>query len=110
MTEPFRLRCELVAHEADVRGVAADPKSTRIATASRDSLALLWDVADGTGAPVASLKGHDHFVDAVAFLPYGSVFTASTDSTIRVWSIDSAGTATSSMVLKGHEKNVCHIQ
>lgn len=109
MSAPYRLRCELVAHEADVRGVAADPNSARIATASRDSLALVWDVANGTGAPVSSLKGHDHFVNAVAFLPNGSVVTASSDSTMRVWSVDESGASTSLMTLKGHEKNVCHI-
>lgn len=109
MSASYRLRCELVAHEADVRGVAADPNSSRIATASRDSLALVWDVTNNTGAPVSSLKGHDHFVNAVVFLPNGNIVTASSDCTMRVWNVDESGASSSLMTLKGHEKNVCHI-
>lgn len=107
---PYRLRAELLAHEADVRGVAADPASSRVATASRDSLAAVWDVqAGGTSVPVATLRGHDHFVNAVAFLPSGDVVSASHDSTLRVWSVAEDGSASCSAVLKGHEQNICHV-
>jgi phospholipase A-2-activating protein len=109
MAARYRLRAELLAHEADVRGVAADSASTRVATASRDSLALVWDVAAGGGAPLSSLRGHDHFVNAVAFMPSGAVVTASSDGTIRAWTVAGDGTAECAAVLKGHEKNVCHV-
>lgn len=107
---PYRLRAELVAHEADVRGVAADPSSSRVATASRDSVAAVWDVSTaGINAPSATLRGHDHFVNAVAFLPSGDTITASSDSSMRVWSVGADGTASCTAVLKGHEQNVCHV-
>ena len=56
---------------------------SRVATASRDDTARVWDVT--SGAEIARLM-HDAAVNAVAFSRDGSrVVTASSDGTARVW-------------------------
>src|SRR5688500_10614778 len=53
----------------------------RLATASLDNTAKLWNVADGK--ELATLKGHGDGVAFVGFLPDGSIATASLDSTLK---------------------------
>jgi WD40 repeat protein/serine/threonine protein kinase len=58
----------------------------RIATASWDHTAAIWD--GRTGALQQRLRGHTDYVDHVAFDPAASrVVTASRDRTARVWSV-----------------------
>jgi WD40 repeat protein len=69
-------------HKAGVIGIAFSPDGTRIATASDDKTAKIWDA--GTGRVLLS-KEHTAPLSAVAFSPDGTqVATASVDKTI-IW-------------------------
>ncbi|KAK9462811.1 WD40-repeat-containing domain protein, partial [Lipomyces oligophaga] len=61
----------------------------RLASASSDLTIKIWSAAD-MYQNIKSLKGHDHTVSAVKFLPDGErLASASRDKTIRIWNIDS---------------------
>ncbi len=65
--------------------VAFSPDGQRVATASEDNTARVWEAA--TGREVARMA-HDDIVTAVAFSPDGQrLATASVDNTARVWLI-----------------------
>ena len=60
------------------------PTAPRLATASADGTARLWDVR--TGQPLLTLQGHTQGVYGVAFSPDGTrLATASRDKTARLW-------------------------
>lgn len=65
---------------------AFPPDGQRIATASWDSTARVWNVADGQ--PVVTLEGHTHPLKSAAFSPDGQrIVTASDDNTARVYRV-----------------------
>ena len=73
-----------LVHAGKVTAVAFSPDGTKLATASEDNSARLWDVA--TGQPLGPPMEHDNEVKAVAFSPDGTkVVTASWDKTARLW-------------------------
>jgi hypothetical protein len=66
---------------------AFSPDGSRIVTASSDQTARVWDAK--TGAILATLSGHNGWVNSAAFGPDGSrVVTASLDRTARIWQLD----------------------
>lgn len=74
----------LTGHTDHVNAVAWSPDGTRLATASDDHTARIWDSA--TGRAVASLTGHTDMVEDVAWSPDGSrIATGSADGTARLW-------------------------
>jgi uncharacterized protein with WD repeat len=78
--------------------VAFSPDGTRLATASQDGTARLWD--GRTGQELLALRGHTAVVTSVAFSPDGTrLATASLDGTARLWD---ARTGQELVVLKGH--------
>jgi WD40 repeat protein len=92
------LRLTLAGHEHMVMFAAYSPDGSRIATASADRTARIWNAA--TGEEIAVLRGHEHSVTHVAFSRDGSrIVTASVDGTARIWD---ATTAKEIAVLRGH--------
>lgn len=77
----------LEGHEAGIADLAFSPSGKRLATASRDGSARIWDVL--SGAPVATLIGHKDQLTCVGWSPDESrIVTSSMDNTARIWSVE----------------------
>ena len=64
--------------------MAFSPDGRRIASASADRTAKVWDVA--TGKEILILKGHSGDIKAVTFSPDGSrIATGGLDGTVKLW-------------------------
>jgi hypothetical protein len=82
-----QVRATLRGHKDTVYGVAFSPDGKRLATASWDRTAKVWDAE--SGKELLTLRGHSNFVDGVAFSPDGKrLATASGDSTVQVYALD----------------------
>jgi WD40 repeat protein len=89
-------------HTREVRAVAWGPDGQRLATASEDGTARVWDAR--TGRELLALPGHAQGVSGVAYSPDGKrLATASEDGTARLW--DAAAGAPGA-VLRGHAGGV----
>ena len=77
-------RFQALGHTGSIAQIAYSPDGARIATASSDGTARLWDAGDG-GFLVA-LEGHAGAVTSVSWTADGAeLFTASEDGTVRRW-------------------------
>src|SRR5271157_5744549 len=92
------VRMTLKGHTAAVISVAWSPDGKRLATASQDKTAKVWDAA--SGKELLTLKGHGDFVTGVAWSPDGKrLATASQDKTAKVWD---AASGQELVTLTGH--------
>jgi WD40 repeat protein len=74
-----------LVHAGSVNGVAYSPDGSRVATASSDKTARIWDTSNGR--LVSTLSGHSDRINGVVYSPDGTrIATASEDGTARVWS------------------------
>ena len=74
----------LKGHTEGVYGVTFPPDGRRLATASADKMAKVWDAR--TGKELRSLQGHTGPVWGVSFSPGGCrLDTASSDKTAKAW-------------------------
>ena len=72
------------SHTDSVASVAWSPNGARLATASWDGTARIWDTT--TGEQLLHLTGHTSPVESVAWSPNGArLATASWDGTARIW-------------------------
>lgn len=83
--------------------IALDPKSGRIATASADFTARVWDTL--TCELISVNRGHRGEISRINFSPVSGEFvlTSSQDNTARLWSIPSGNCM---QVLDGHKDEV----
>lgn len=81
----------LKGHSNVVLSVCYSPDGNRIATGSRDNLAMIWDGITGAFIGVI-LKGHSDFISSVKFSPDGTrIVTGSHDTLARIWDSKSGG-------------------
>ena len=77
----------LRGHSGDVDSVAFSPDGKRLATASWDHTAKVWEAE--SGKEPLTLRGHSDFVLGVVFSPDGKhLATASEDGTVQVYALD----------------------
>lgn len=85
-------------HDAEVWSVTYSPDGKRIATASQDKTAKIWDAA--TGQLLLTLIGHSGSVNGIVYSPDGKrIATTSDDHTAKVWDAD---TGEELLTLSGH--------
>jgi hypothetical protein len=95
-------RRTMQGHEGPVEGVSWSPDGKRLATASEDKTAQVWDISDGRS--VLTLRGHEAEVQSVAWSRDGSrLATASRDRTARVWD---AADGRPLLTMRGHRGEV----
>jgi len=81
----IRERRQFVGHNDLVRSVSFSPTGDRIATASDDGTAKLWDLQ---GNYLVTFTGHHDSVRSVSFSPTGDrIATASDDGTAKLWDL-----------------------
>jgi WD40 repeat protein len=77
------------AHDRAIESLAFNPDGSRLATASRDLTAKVWDVAgllSGRAEPSLVLRGHVRNLTGVAWSPDGRrLVTCAEDRTVRLW-------------------------
>lgn len=100
-----RVERTLFGHTDAVIGVAYSGGGERVATASVDKTARVWDVA--TGRELVRLTGHTEEVNAAVFSPDGTrIATASDDHTAKLWD---AATGREILTLRGHTDDVSSV-
>src|SRR4028118_626730 len=81
----IRERRQFVGHNNSVRSVSFSPTGDRIATASDDGTAKLWDLQ---GNYLVTFTGHHDSVWSVSFSPTrDAIATASSDKTAKLWDL-----------------------
>jgi WD40 repeat protein/transcriptional regulator with XRE-family HTH domain len=90
---------KVIHDDSEVWSVAYSPDGTRIATASWDNTAQVWD--SDSGQRLLILIGHSESVNGIAYTPDGKLLaTASDDGTAIIWD---AETGKELHTLSGHE-------
>lgn len=92
----------LTGHTGNINRIVFSPGGKRLASASEDASARVWDLA--TDKLESTLLGHGMGVDGAAFSPDGAqVATASKDATLKLWD---AASGSCLHTFEGHEAEV----
>ncbi|KAJ5636997.1 hypothetical protein N7490_006876 [Penicillium lividum] len=95
----------LEGHRDSVNSIAWSPDGSRLASASFDKTARIWDPA--TGQSISTLEGHSNGVTSIAWSPDGCrLASSSEDKTARIWD---PATGQSISTLRGHRNGVTSI-
>ncbi len=95
----------LSGHAGLVAAVVFSPDGARLASASSDQTAKVWDAA--SGQELFTLAGHTELVTDIAFSPEGRLLaTASGDGTARIWD---AASGQALFTLFGHSQGVGYL-
>jgi WD40 repeat protein/serine/threonine protein kinase/DNA-binding XRE family transcriptional regulator len=95
----------VLTHDAQVWSITYSPDGKRIATASQDKTAKIWDA--NTGQLLLTLTGHTESVNGIVFSPDGRrIATTSDDHTAKVWD---ASTGDELLTFSGHTDWVARI-
>ncbi|XP_054665291.1 phospholipase A-2-activating protein isoform X2 [Grus americana] len=111
----YRLRCSLMGHGQDVRGLTCGlfPQGGFVSV-SRDRTARLW-APDGLNrgfTEMHCMSGHSNFVSCVCIVPpselypRGLIATGGNDHNICIFTVDNPAPL---YVLKGHKNTVCSL-
>jgi WD40 repeat protein len=93
------IRLTFTGHQNRVQSIVWSPDGTKLATASVDKTAKIWEAA--TGRELLTFRGHADYVYCIAWSPDGSkVATTSQDGTAKVWE---AQTGHELLTLRGHQ-------
>ena len=99
-----RARLTLCCHADSLVTVAYSPDGSRIATASQDGTAKIWDAATGSELITLGTVDGSNAVNLLAYSPDGTrIVTGHDDHTARVWD---AATGSVTLTLSGHEDYV----
>jgi len=88
-------------HVEAVLRVSFSQNNRKIVSSSADMTAIIWDTA--TGDPLTRLEGHEGEVLDAIFLTDMVIMTASNDSTLRTWKVDTGQVI---RVFSGHKSAV----
>ncbi|NXD81565.1 PLAP protein, partial [Halcyon senegalensis] len=113
--DAYRLRCSLVGHGQDVRGLTCSffPRGGFVSV-SRDRTARLWapDSFNRGFTETQCMHGHTNFVSCVCIIPpsdlypHGLIATGGNDHNICVFTADDSDPL---YVLSGHKNTVCSL-
>ncbi len=99
------VRLTLRGHQDPVQSIAWSPDGSKLATASDDHTAKVWEAS--TGRELFTLRDHQSSVSSIAWSPDGSkLATASLDQTAKVWE---ASSGRQLLTLRGHQDSVLSI-
>src|SRR5262245_31456032 len=78
----------LIGHGGPIKALAVDAASGRALTGSFDYAMMLWDVSAEAAVRLERLDDHDGAVNAVAFVPGGTLAVAAgDDARVAVWDL-----------------------
>ncbi|KAJ5768875.1 hypothetical protein N7520_003434 [Penicillium odoratum] len=81
----------LQGHSGSITAVASSPDGKKIASASEDHTAILWNTE--IGSEHRALTGHTGSLTALSFSPDSQqIITASKDRTVRLWDVSTGST------------------
>lgn len=97
-----RTGAPLTGHPDHVYSLALSPDGKWLASGDRSGNIILWDMTSGTPRQVASVKGADRIVRALAFSPDSQMLASTGGNAIYLWKIADPKTPTQ---LTGHTAN-----
>ncbi len=94
------LQFDLKGHTGDVNAVSWSPDGKKVATASKDNTAIVWDAVSGT--KLYTLAGHTDEVNSIQWSPNGTkIVTGSFDRRFIIWDSESGKEITNKDAING---------